>query len=82
MNIWHDISPEKITPEHFTAVIEIPKGSKISTSLTRTQAFSDLIEFFIHQLTIPPTTVLFPVPMQMTLTLWIHLLSVLRGFVQ
>ena len=28
MNIWHDISPEKITPEHFTAVIEIPKGSK------------------------------------------------------
>ncbi len=28
MNIWHDISPERITPEHFTAVIEIPKGSK------------------------------------------------------
>ncbi len=28
MNIWHDISPEKITPDHFTAVIEIPKGSK------------------------------------------------------
>ena len=28
MNIWHDISPELITPECFTAVIEIPKGSK------------------------------------------------------
>ena len=28
MNIWHDISPEKITPEDFYAVIEITKGSK------------------------------------------------------
>lgn len=28
MNIWHDISPERITPEDFMAVIEIEKGSK------------------------------------------------------
>lgn len=28
MNVWHDISPEVITPKDFTAVIEIPKGSK------------------------------------------------------
>lgn len=28
MNIWHDISAEKITPEDFYAVIEITKGSK------------------------------------------------------
>ena len=27
MNIWHDIEPTCITPEGFTAVIEIPKGS-------------------------------------------------------
>ncbi|MBR5792184.1 MAG: inorganic diphosphatase [Ruminiclostridium sp.] len=27
-NIWHDISPKRITPEDFIAVIEIPKGSK------------------------------------------------------
>ena len=27
MNIWHDFSPEKITPESFFAVIEITKGS-------------------------------------------------------
>ena len=27
MNIWHDIDPSVITPENFTAVIEIPKGS-------------------------------------------------------
>ena len=28
MNIWHDISPERITPEDFISVIEIPKGCK------------------------------------------------------
>lgn len=27
-NIWHDISPKRITPEEFVCVIEIPKGSK------------------------------------------------------
>ena len=27
-NIWHDISPKRIAPEDFMAVIEIPKGSK------------------------------------------------------
>ena len=28
MNIWHDISPKRITPKDFMAVIEIEKGSK------------------------------------------------------
>ena len=28
MNIWHDISPELITPDRFMAVIEIKKGGK------------------------------------------------------
>ncbi len=27
-NIWHDISPQRITAEDFICVIEIPKGSK------------------------------------------------------
>lgn len=27
-NIWHDISPSRITPDDFIAVIEIAKGSK------------------------------------------------------
>ena len=27
-NIWHEISPERITPEDFIAVVEISKGSK------------------------------------------------------
>ena len=28
MNIWHDISPKRIKPDDFYAVIEITKGSK------------------------------------------------------
>ncbi len=28
MNIWHDIDPSTISPESFTAVIEIPRSSK------------------------------------------------------
>ena len=28
MNIWHDISDSRISPEDFIAVIEISKGSK------------------------------------------------------
>ena len=28
MNIWHNVSKERITPEKFLACIEIPKGSK------------------------------------------------------
>ena len=28
MNIWHDISPRRINPDDFIAVIEIEKGSK------------------------------------------------------
>ena len=27
-NIWHDISPKRISPTKFMAVIEIPKGCK------------------------------------------------------
>ena len=27
-NIWHDMSPKRISPTDFVAVIEIPKGSK------------------------------------------------------
>ena len=27
-NIWHDISPNRIHPEDFVTVVEIPKGSK------------------------------------------------------
>jgi len=35
MNIWHDFSPERITPERFTAVIEIEKGGKMKYELDK-----------------------------------------------
>ena len=35
MNIWHDINPEHIKPHDFTAVIEIPKGSKCKYELDK-----------------------------------------------
>ena len=35
MNIWHDISPENIKPENFTAVIEISKGSRCKYELDK-----------------------------------------------
>ena len=35
MNIWHDISPKHIHKDLFTAVIEIPKGSKIKYELDK-----------------------------------------------
>ena len=36
MNIWHDMSPERIKEEDFT-VIEISKGSKKSMNWIRKQ---------------------------------------------
>lgn len=38
-NIWHDISPKRITPEDFIAVIEIPKGSKRKYELDKETGF-------------------------------------------
>ncbi len=35
MNIWHDISSSRVKPEEFTAVIEIPKGSKTKYELDK-----------------------------------------------
>lgn len=42
MNIWHDFSPEKITPDSFYAVIEITKGSKIKYELDKSTGFLKL----------------------------------------
>lgn len=39
MNIWHDISPNRITKENFFAVIEIQKGSKMKYELDKKTGF-------------------------------------------
>ena len=35
MNIWHDIAPERVNPQDFYAVIEIPKGCKVKYELDK-----------------------------------------------
>ncbi len=35
MNIWHDISPDRVTPESFYAVIEISRGGKVKYELDK-----------------------------------------------
>lgn len=35
MNIWHDVRPERISPEDFLAVIEISSGSKTKYELDK-----------------------------------------------
>ena len=39
INIWHDISPKRISPDSFYAVIEIGKGSKIKYELDKETGF-------------------------------------------
>ena len=41
-NIWHDISPARIQPEDFVAVIEIPKGSKKKYELDKAVSYTHL----------------------------------------
>lgn len=38
-NIWHDISPRRISPEDFVAVIEITKGSRKKYELDKETGF-------------------------------------------
>ena len=41
-NIWHDMSPKRIGPEDFMAVIEIPKGSKKKYELDKETGYLKL----------------------------------------
>ena len=41
-NIWHDMSPKRICPEDFMAVIEIPKGSKKKYELDKETGYLKL----------------------------------------
>ena len=35
MNIWHDIASERVNPQDFYAIIEIPKGCKVKYELDK-----------------------------------------------
>ena len=51
-NIWHEISPERIHPEDFIAVVEIPKGSKKKYELDKETGLI-ILDRVLHT---PPTT--------------------------
>lgn len=42
MNIWHDINPDRVKPDDFYAVIEIPKGCKNKYELDKETGFLKL----------------------------------------
>jgi inorganic pyrophosphatase len=42
MNIWHDVNPDRIKPNDFIAVIEIPKGSKNKYELNKETGLLEL----------------------------------------
>lgn len=42
MNIWHNISPKRINPQDFVAIIEIPMGSKIKYELDKETGLLEL----------------------------------------
>ena len=76
MNIWHDISPDCIQPENFTAVIEIPKGGKNKYEMDKATGLLRLNGCCTPPRTIPPTMDLSPAPMRTTATRWMFWFSV------
>ena len=63
-NIWHDINQRYISPGRFTAVIEIPAGSKKKYELDKETGLLRLDR--ILYTIIRPTTALSRAPMQTT----------------
>lgn len=70
MNIWHDIDPAEITPEDFTAVVEIPRGSSCKYELDKKTGLVRLDRVLYTPRTTPPTTALFRAHSPMTATRW------------
>ena len=70
MNIWHDISADRIKPEDFMAVIEIPKGSKNKYELDKETGLIVLDRILYTSTHYPPTMALSPGPTATTATRW------------
>lgn len=68
INIWHDIDPSRVTPESFTAVIEIPAGSKKKYELDKQTGLRGWIVSCILQRIIRPITALFRARLPTTAT--------------
>ena len=79
MNIWHDISPKRITKDKFYAVIEISKGGKNKYELDKETGMLKL-DRVLFTSTILPTTALFREPLQMTAIRLMFLFCAVKQF--
>ena len=71
INIWHDIDPSRVTPESFTAVIEIPAGSKKKYELDKHAFFMGVgLISFSYASIIRQITALFRALMRVTAIRW------------
>lgn len=70
MNLWHDISPERMQPEDFLVVIEIEKGSKNKYELDKQTGALRLDRTSTPRRTTRPITALSRAPMPMTEIRW------------
>ena len=71
-NIWHDISPSRITKNDFIAVIEIEKGSKKQYELDKETGHLILDRILYTSTHYPANYGLIPAPMPMTATPWMY----------
>ena len=70
-SIWHTMSTQRVTPTDFVCVIEISKGSKNKYELDKETGLL-ILDRILHTSIILRTTVLFPEPTVMTVTLWMY----------
>ena len=70
MNLWHDISPERMQPEDFLGVIEIEKGSKNKYELDKQTGALRLDRILYTSTHYPATTASFPAPTATTAIRW------------
>lgn len=70
MNIWHDISPKEITKDSFTAVIEIPKGSKVKYELDKATGLLRMDRILYTSTHYPANYGFIPVPLPRTEIRW------------
>lgn len=80
MNIWHDISPKRITKDRFYAVIEISKGGKNKYELDKETGMLKLDRVLFTSTHYPATTALFREPLQMTAIRLMFLFCAVKQF--
>ena len=80
MNIWHDISEERIFPTDFISVIEIPKGSNKKYELDKETGMLILDRILFTATHYPMNYGFIPRTYGMTMTRWTYWYSVPRQY--